>query len=183
MTMNPQCFKSARIDSERLMRFKINIALLKNQRNLATIWSKSIRDTEVDIAYIEENLDTITDPAVLHEVLNRVKALWSSFESTHTKYIPGIKKPQRQEETRRQFTDLQMRFSNIIAESELLSDAQKVEYLPKFLCGKALEVVRRNRGCNFKTLMDTLEERYGQSTRIAQACIRRPGIWPQVGPQ
>ena len=64
----------------------------------------------------------------------------------------------------------------------MLSDAQKVEYLPKFLCGEALEVVRRNRGCNFKTLMDTLEEGYGQSIRIAQACIEDLVSGPKLAP-
>lgn len=31
-------------------------------------------------------------------------------------------------------------------ESNLLTDAQSVEYLPKFVTGEALEVVKRNRG-------------------------------------
>ena len=34
-------------------------------------------------------------------------------------------------------------------ESDLLTDAQRVEYLPKFVTGEALEVVKRIRGCSF----------------------------------
>ena len=46
-------------------------------------------------------------------------------------------------------------------ETELLSDSQRVEYLPKFLWGKALDVVERNRGCSYKVLIQTLQERFG----------------------
>jgi len=37
--------------------------------------------------------------------------------------------------------------------SELLTDAQRVQYLPKFLKGEALEVIERNRGCSYYDLM------------------------------
>lgn len=56
----------------------------------------------------------ITDLASLRELLCRVEALWVSFESTHAKYIPGIKKPKRQRETEQRFTILQEKFSNIM---------------------------------------------------------------------
>lgn len=56
-------------------------------------------------------------------------------------------------------------------ESDLLTDAQRVEYLPKFVTGEALEVVKRNRGCSFSDIMKTLEERFGQTIRVTQACI------------
>ena len=56
-------------------------------------------------------------------------------------------------------------------ESDLLTDAQRVEYLPKFVTGEALEVVKRNRGCSFNDIMKTLEERFGQTIRVTQACI------------
>ena len=36
---------------------------------------------------------------------------------------------------------------------DLLTDAQRVEYLPKFEAGEALEVVKRNRGCTFNEIM------------------------------
>ena len=56
-------------------------------------------------------------------------------------------------------------------ESDLLTDAQRIEYLPKFFTGEALEVVTRNRGCSFNDIMKTLEERFGQTIRVTQACI------------
>ena len=56
-------------------------------------------------------------------------------------------------------------------ESELLTDAQRVMYLPKFLTGEALEVVNRNRGCSYEELLKTLEERFGQAVQVTQACI------------
>ncbi|XP_028513775.1 uncharacterized protein LOC110239139 [Exaiptasia diaphana] len=56
-------------------------------------------------------------------------------------------------------------------ETEHLSDAQRVEYLPKFLCGEALEVVKRNRGCSYQDLVNILETRYGQPIQVSQACI------------
>ena len=86
----------------------------KRQRSLAATGSKSIRDIEIDMVYIEENLDVITDLASLRELLCTVEALWVSFESTHAKYIPGIKKPKRQRETEQRFTILQEKFSNIM---------------------------------------------------------------------
>ena len=51
-------------------------------------------------------------------------------------------------------------------ESELLTDAQRVIYLPKFLTGEALEVVNRNRGCSYEELFKTLEERFGQAVQV-----------------
>ena len=55
-------------------------------------------------------------------------------------------------------------------ESNLLTDAQSVEYLPKFVTGEALEVVKRDRGCSFKDIMKTFEERFVQTIRATQAC-------------
>lgn len=49
-------------------------------------------------------------------------------------------------------------------ESELLTDAQRVMYLPRFPTGEALEVVNRKRGCSY-------EERFGQAVQVTQACI------------
>ena len=46
-----------------------------------------------------------------------------------------------------------------------------MEYLPKFVTGEALDVVKRNRGCSFSDVIKTLEERYGQTIRVTQACI------------
>lgn len=86
----------------------------KRQRSFAAIWSKSIRGIEVDIVYIEKNLDAITDTPVIRELLSRVEALWSSFESTHAKYIPGIKKPKRHKEAEQRFIVLQKRFFDIM---------------------------------------------------------------------
>ncbi|KAL9979138.1 hypothetical protein ACROYT_G016753 [Oculina patagonica] len=58
-----------------------------------------------------------------------------------------------------------------LEKSDLLTDAQRVEYLPKFVTGEALEVVKRNRGCSFIDIMKTLEERFGQTIRVTQARI------------
>ena len=56
-------------------------------------------------------------------------------------------------------------------ESELLTDAQRIEYLPKFLKGEALEVIERNIGCSYKDLMKTLEDCFGKPIQVSQACI------------
>lgn len=61
-------------------------------------------------------------------------------------------------------------------ESELLTDAQRVEYLLKFLKGVAREVIERNRGCSYYDLMRTLEERFGRPVQVSQACIE--GLYP-----
>ena len=54
-------------------------------------------------------------------------------------------------------------------ESNLLTDNQSVEYIPTFVTGEALEVVRRNRGCSFKDIMKTFEERFVQTIMATQA--------------
>ena len=56
-------------------------------------------------------------------------------------------------------------------ESDLLTDPHCIEYLPEFVTGEALEVVKCNRGCSFNEIMKALEERFGQTIRITQACI------------
>ena len=72
-------------------------------------------------------------------------------------------------------------------ESDLLTDSQRVEYLPKFVPGEALEVVKRNRGCSFNDIMKTLEERFGQAIRVTKACIEdlvagpRLTYWDNIG--
>ena len=56
-------------------------------------------------------------------------------------------------------------------EGDLLTDAQRVKYLPKFVTGEALEVVKRKRGYSFSDIIETLKERFGQAIRVTQACI------------
>ena len=65
-------------------------------------------------------------------------------------------------------------------ESDLLTDAQQVEYLPKFVAGEALKVVKRNRGCTFNEIMKTLEERFGQAVRVTQACVEELSSGPKL---
>jgi hypothetical protein len=65
-------------------------------------------------------------------------------------------------------------------ETELLSDAQRVEYLPKFLCGDALEVIKRNRGCSYKDLVHILETRFGRPIQVSQACIEELVSGPKL---
>ena len=65
-------------------------------------------------------------------------------------------------------------------ESDLLTDAQQVEYLPIFVAGEALEVVKRNRGCPFNEIMTTLEERFGQAVRVTQACVEELASGPKL---
>lgn len=67
-------------------------------------------------------------------------------------------------------------------ESELLTDAQRIEYLPKFLKGEALEVIERNRGCSYKDLMKTLEDRFGKPIQVSQACIDGLVSGPKLAP-
>ncbi|XP_048587898.1 uncharacterized protein LOC125571976 [Nematostella vectensis] len=56
-------------------------------------------------------------------------------------------------------------------EDEILSDSQKVEFLPKFLSGEAFEVVERVSGCSYSVIVDILEDRYGQPATVAASCI------------
>ena len=65
-------------------------------------------------------------------------------------------------------------------ESDLLTDAQQVEYLPKFVAGEALEVVKRNRGCTFNQIMKTLEKRFGQAVRVTQAFVEELASGPKL---
>ena len=65
-------------------------------------------------------------------------------------------------------------------ESNPLTDAQQVEYLPKFVAGEALEVVKRNRGCTFNEIMKTLEERFGQAVRVTQTCVKELASGPKL---
>ena len=62
-----------------------------------------------------------------------------------------------------------------------MSDNQKVEFLPKFLSGKALEVIERVLGCNYSVIIKTLEDRYGQPATVAAACIENLTQGPRLG--
>ena len=45
-------------------------------------------------------------------------------------------------------------------EDGLLSDAQKIEFLPKFVSGEAYDVVARSAGCSYEDIVANLEDRY-----------------------
>ena len=57
-------------------------------------------------------------------------------------------------------------------EDNVLTDSQKVEFLPKFLAREPLEVVERVSGCTCNEIITILEERYGQPATVAAACIK-----------
>ena len=52
-----------------------------------------------------------------------------------------------------------------------MKDSQKLEFLPKFLSGKAYEVVERVSGCSYDSVLRILHERCGQPAAVAAACI------------
>ena len=56
-----------------------------------------------------------------------------------------------------------------------MNDSQKLEFLPKFLCGEAYEVVERVSGCSYDSVLRILHERYGPpaAVAVAAACIER----------
>ena len=58
-------------------------------------------------------------------------------------------------------------------EDGLLSDAQKIEFLPKFVSGEAYDVVARSAGCSYEDIAANLEDRYGQPATVAAACIEK----------
>ncbi|XP_068729088.1 uncharacterized protein [Montipora capricornis] len=66
-------------------------------------------------------------------------------------------------------------------EDGLLSDAQRIEFLPKFVSGKAYEVVERSVGCSYDDIIATLEERYGQPAAVAATCINMLTTGPKLG--
>ena len=66
-------------------------------------------------------------------------------------------------------------------EDGLLSDAQKIEFLPKFVSGEAYEVVERSAGCSYGDIVANLEDRYGQPAAVAAACIEKLTVGPKLG--
>ena len=56
-------------------------------------------------------------------------------------------------------------------EHGILTDNQKLEFLPKFLAGEAYEVIERLLGCSFDVVLDILHTHYGQPALVAAACI------------
>ena len=52
-----------------------------------------------------------------------------------------------------------------------MNDSQKLEFLPKFLSGKAFEVLERVSGCSYDSVLRILHECYGQPVDDAAACI------------
>ena len=57
-------------------------------------------------------------------------------------------------------------------EDNVLTDSQKVEFLPKFLAHEPLEVAERVSGCTYNEIITILEEKYGQPAIVAAACIK-----------
>lgn len=68
------------------------------------------------------------------------------------------------------FQSLEEGFETIL-EDGLLSDAQKIEFIPKFVTGEAYDVVERSARCSYEDIVANLEDRYGQPATVAAACI------------
>lgn len=68
------------------------------------------------------------------------------------------------------FQSLEEGFETIL-EDGLLSDAQKIEFIPKFVTGEAYDVVERSARCSYEDIVANLEDRYGQPATVATACI------------
>ncbi|KAK3713404.1 hypothetical protein QZH41_006393, partial [Actinostola sp. cb2023] len=65
-------------------------------------------------------------------------------------------------------------------EDGLLTDSQKVEFLPKFVSGEAYEVIERASGCSYKDIVNILENRYGHPAAVANACIEKLFTRPKL---
>ncbi|KAK3754248.1 hypothetical protein QZH41_020147, partial [Actinostola sp. cb2023] len=65
-------------------------------------------------------------------------------------------------------------------EDGILTDSQRIEFLPKFLGGEAYDVIERVSGCSYKTVVDILEDRYGQPATVAAACIENLTNGPKL---
>ena len=66
-------------------------------------------------------------------------------------------------------------------EDGFLSDAKKIEFLPKFVTGEAYDVVSRSAGCSYEDIVANLEDRYGQPATVAAACIQELTVGPRLG--
>ena len=56
-------------------------------------------------------------------------------------------------------------------EDEVLTDSQKLEFLPKFVTGEVYKVIERVAGCSYEAIMEILHQRYGNPAAVATACI------------
>ena len=65
-------------------------------------------------------------------------------------------------------------------EDGLLSDAQKIEFLPNFVSGEAYDVVARCAGSSYEDIVANLEDRYGQPATVAAACIDKLTVGPKL---
>ena len=65
-------------------------------------------------------------------------------------------------------------------EDEVLSDSQKVEFLPKFVTGEAYEVLERVTACSYEAIMEILHEHYGNPAAVAAACIEKLTNGPKL---
>ena len=66
-------------------------------------------------------------------------------------------------------------------EDGLLSDAQKIEFLPKFVTDEAYDVVARSAECSYEDIVANLEDRCGQPATVAVACIEKLTVGPKLG--
>ena len=66
-------------------------------------------------------------------------------------------------------------------EDGFLSDAQKIEFLPKFVTGEAYDVVSRSAGCSYEDIVANLEDRYGQPATVVAAYIQELTVGPKLG--
>ncbi|XP_050394835.1 uncharacterized protein LOC126812470 [Patella vulgata] len=57
-------------------------------------------------------------------------------------------------------------------EDGLLTDQQKIEFLPKFLDGEALGVMERASGCSYIAIVSMLEARYGHPAKVAAETLK-----------
>jgi len=65
-------------------------------------------------------------------------------------------------------------------EDEVLSDCQKLEFLPKFATGEDYEVIERVARCSYEAIMEILHEHYGSLAAVAAACLENLTNGPKL---
>ena len=66
-------------------------------------------------------------------------------------------------------------------EDVLLSDAQKIEFLLKFVTGETHDVVARSAECSYDDIVANLEDRCGQPATVTAACIEKLAVGLKLG--
>ena len=99
---------------------------ISEQRRLASLWNKESKEVAFETQQLQTLLYTNWEHLSARKIVDRLAIIWKSFETVHSKYLPGIRDSKRLQEVQQRFKSLkeQMMFTIEECETQIRTDQE-----------------------------------------------------------